>query len=216
MLHKRRTDTKAGMGAGIDPDTDPGTGMGTGTGTGGGKELDAGRGLITELVQHAQRGDGEALFQLIQADKERLYRIAFAYLKNQADAVEAIQEATCRAFGKLHQLKEPAFFYTWLIRILIRYCIDEQKRKRKSLPLLQVTEQLAQELDLDARLQLELAVEKLKPKYRHIIILKYYQDMTLTQIASLLEKPEGTVKTWLHKALGILRAELAQGGGRNG
>lgn len=210
MQQERRT----GTGPGLGPGTEASTAAREKAATGAAAEVE--QEPLAELVLRAQRGDGEALFRLVQADKERLYRIALAYLKNQADAVEAVQEATCRAFGKLRQLKEPEFFYTWLVRILIRYCIDEQKRKRKSLPLLQVTEQLAQELDLDTRLQLELAVEKLKPKYRHIIILKYYQDMTLIQIASLLEKPEGTVKTWLHKALGILRAELAQGGECNG
>ncbi|UUZ97751.1 sigma-70 family RNA polymerase sigma factor [Paenibacillus sp. P25] len=60
---------------------------------------------------------------------------------------------------------------------------------------------------------MELAIERLAPKYRHVIILKYYQDMTLTEIAQLLERPEGTVKTWLNQALKALRSDFGKEGG---
>jgi len=158
-----------------------------------------------ELARAAQQGDHEAFRQLVGADKRKLYRIAFAYLNNETDALEAVQEATCRAYVKLAKLKEPRYFHTWFIRILIHCCIDEQKRKRKLLPLFQLPDTLAADLALDERLQLGMAVDRLAPKLRHIIILKYYEDMTLAEIASLLQKPEGTVKTWLNKALKELR-----------
>lgn len=158
-----------------------------------------------ELVLAAQRGEHEAFHRLVSADKMKLYRIALAYLKNETDALEAIQEATCRAYIKLGKLREPRFFHTWFVRILIHYCIDEQKRKRKLLPLFQLPDTLAADLALDEKLRLGLAIDRLAPKLRHIIILKYYEDMTLTEIAKLLEKPEGTVKTWLNKALNELR-----------
>jgi len=158
-----------------------------------------------EWVIAAQRGDHEAFHRLVSAHKFKLYRIAYAYLKNEEDALEAIQEATCRAFVKLGKLKQPHYFHTWLVRILIHYCIDEQKRKRKMLPLFELPETLTADLALDEKLQLGMAIDRLAPKLRHVIILKYYEDMTLTEIAKLLEKPEGTVKTWLHKALNELR-----------
>ncbi|UJF34194.1 sigma-70 family RNA polymerase sigma factor [Paenibacillus hexagrammi] len=158
-----------------------------------------------EKVRAAQIGDTEAFQQLVSADKQRLYSIAYAYLKNEIDALEAIQETTCRAYLKLSKLKEPRYFHTWFIRILINYCIDEQKRKRNMLPLFHLPEPLAADLALDDKLSLQMAIDRLAPKLRHIIILKYYEDLTLTEIASLLEKPEGTVKTWLNKALQQLR-----------
>lgn len=159
-----------------------------------------------ELVRAAQRGDPEAFHQLVSMERIKLYSIAFAYLKNEADALEAIQETTCRAFLKLGKLKEHRYFHTWFIRILIHYCMDEQKRKRKMLPLFQLPETLAADLALDEKLRLQMAIDKLNPHLRHVIILKYYEDMTLSEIARLLEKPEGTVKTWLNKALNELRA----------
>ena len=132
-----------------------------------------------ERVAAALNGDDDAFYDLVGAEKERLYRIAYAYLKNEADALEALQEATCRAYLKLRKLKEARYFHTWLIRILIHYCIDEQKRKRRMLPLYELPETLAQDLALDEKLSLELAIDRLQPNYRHIIILKYYEDMTL-------------------------------------
>lgn len=136
-----------------------------------------------ERVIAAQRGDHEAFCQLVSADKMKLYSIAFAYLKDETDALEAIQEATCRAYTKLSKLREPRYFQTWLICILIHVCIDEQKRKRTMLPLFELPEPLAADLALDDKIRLKMAVDLLPPKFRHIIILKYYQDMTLSEIA---------------------------------
>ncbi|WP_237178994.1 sigma-70 family RNA polymerase sigma factor [Paenibacillus sp. MMS18-CY102] len=164
------------------------------------------------LILATLRGDSESFRKLLAADKEKIYAIALAYLKNEAEALEAIQEATCRAYIHLAKLKEPRYFHTWFIRILIRCCIDEQKRKRKLLPLFHVPEPLAADLKLDEKIAMELAIDTLQPKLRHIIILKYYKDMTLPEIASLLEKPEGTVKTWLSRALKQLRAVLGKEG----
>ncbi|RIE01896.1 sigma-70 family RNA polymerase sigma factor [Cohnella faecalis] len=165
------------------------------------------------LARMALSGDDEAFFRLVTDDRERLLRIAYAYMKNEHDALEAIQEATCRAYAKLRKLKEPSLFLTWYTRILINCCIDEQKRKRRMLPMLRLPEGAAIDRLPDERLRLDAAIAKLAPHYRHIIILKYYEDMTLTEIARLLEKPDGTVKTWLNKALKKLRADLGEGGG---
>lgn len=166
------------------------------------------------LVRAAQRGDDEAFFVLASSEKERLYRIAYAYLGNEADALDAVQETICRAYGKLGKLKEPRYFHTWLIRILIHCCIDERKRRRKTRTLVREWElPTAQDASPDERLALRGAVDRLEPRFRHVIILKYYQDMTLPEIARLLEKPEGTVKTWLHKALKQLRTIVDREGG---
>jgi RNA polymerase sigma-70 factor (ECF subfamily) len=71
----------------------------------------------TELVRVAKQGDDEAFFQLVSCHKEKLYRIALGYLKNEEDALEAVHEATCRAYTKLHKLRKPQFLvssvYLW-------------------------------------------------------------------------------------------------------
>lgn len=61
------------------------------------------------------------------------------------------------------------------------------------------------------KLVIEEALAKLTPMYRSIILMKYFEDLTIREIASRLGYPEGTVKTWLHKALGALRKDLGKG-----
>lgn len=66
--------------------------------------------------------------------------------------------------------------------------------------------------DSSRKLEMLWAVEQVKPKYRHVLLLKYYNDMTLPEIAELLRKPEGTVKTWQHKGLKQLRTIMKNRG----
>lgn len=80
------------------------------------------------------------------------------------------------------------------------------------LPLLFDKDERMAEMVSDSRLDLHQAMGRLRPKYRHVLVLKYYQDMTLAEIANVLDKPEGTVKTWLHQGLKQLRGKLNAGG----
>jgi RNA polymerase sigma-70 factor (TIGR02954 family) len=162
------------------------------------------------ILAKAQRGDDDAFFLLISSYKEQLYRIAYSYLKNETEALEAIQEVTFRAYKGIKKLKQASYFKTWIIRIMINYCIDEQ-RKRKRLVFTE-KEIAAANVDNTTNIAMQAAVYKLKANYQKVIILKYYEDLTLQQIANVLEKPEGTIKTWLHKALKQLKGILEKGG----
>lgn len=171
---------------------------------------------LEQLVSCAKDGDDDAFFQLVSLHKEQLYKIAYAFLRNETDALEAIQEATCRSYLKLARLKQPAYFRTWLTRILIHICLDEQKRrKRIILDPMEEDVQSRASIPMDdqnvERIQIEEALARLNPNYRHIIILKYFEDRTIRDIAEVLGHPEGTIKTWLHKALGALRKDLGKG-----
>ncbi|MNE83746.1 ECF RNA polymerase sigma factor SigW [compost metagenome] len=86
--------------------------------------------------------------------------------------------------------------------------MDELRRKKRVFPAEKPAEEAAQEMQSNERIDLERAIHRLKPKYRHAIVLKYYQDMTVVQIAEVLKKPEGTVKTWLRDGLKQMRSYL--------
>ncbi|MDR9852384.1 sigma-70 family RNA polymerase sigma factor [Paenibacillus sp. VCA1] len=160
----------------------------------------------------ASQGNEETFYAQVSGVKRKLYGIAYSYLGHEADALEAVQEAVCRAWMNYGKLKDPSAFQAWLIRILIRCCIDEQKRRKRLLPLNVEREERAAEMISDSRLDLHQAMQRLRPKYRHVLTLKYYQDMTLAEIAKVLDKPEGTVKTWLHQGLKQLRGKMSAGG----
>lgn len=175
------------------------------------------------LALAAKNGDDAAFYSLVTQQEGKMYRIAYTYLRNEDDALEAVQEATCRAYVRVRRLREPSFFVSWLIRILMNYCADEVKKRdrrngRKYKLATTATDQdlVSGESILLERLLLESAVEELDANYRTVIQLKYYHDMTITEIARTLKKPEGTIKTWLHKALGGLRQRLDKDGERSG
>jgi RNA polymerase sigma-70 factor (ECF subfamily) len=152
-------------------------------------------------------------YERVAGQKRKLYSIAYSYLRNEADALEVLQEATCRAWIKRNSLKDVERFTPWLTRILINCCNDELKRRKRNT----VTEAAqsdvgVMEMKSDRRLDMELALDGVKPKYRQVLVLKYYKDMTLSEIAEVLDKPEGTVKTWLNKGLKQLRDKMKRKG----
>ncbi|SFF35873.1 RNA polymerase sigma-70 factor, ECF subfamily [Paenibacillus catalpae] len=167
-----------------------------------------------EYAAAAIKGDDDALIMRIQMDQSRLYGIAYSYSRNETDALEAIQEMTFRVWNKRRSLRDPKFFTTWMTRILIRVCLDERKKRRREQPL---TNELMERDTLAAtengidRMDMAVLLQKLPSKYRMVIVLKYYRDMTIPEIAELLEKPDGTVRTWLHQALKRLRSNDSYG-----
>ncbi|GGG67814.1 sigma-70 family RNA polymerase sigma factor [Paenibacillus radicis (ex Gao et al. 2016)] len=168
-----------------------------------------------EWAAAAVKGDEDALFRRIDIDKRQLYGIAYSYMRNETDAVEAMQETVCRVWAKRRSLRDPRLFTTWMIRILIRVCMDERKKKRRELVSADSFVQGWSESrainnlpDMAERIDMEAQIKSLPSKYRMVIVLKYYRDLTITDIAELLEKPDGTVRTWLHKGLTLLKNDL--------
>ncbi|WP_338113327.1 sigma-70 family RNA polymerase sigma factor [Paenibacillus artemisiicola] len=168
-----------------------------------------------EQKESAASGKDDAFLRLMEASKERLYRIALAYLHREADAVEAVQEATYRAYKSFRKLKEPAYFHTWAVRIVLNVCADEFRKRKRREPADGREAEGASGTFADAsdtRVSLRRLVDGLPREQKDVIILKYYQQLTLTEVAAVLECPEGTVKTRLHKALVRLRGELGEEG----
>lgn len=153
-----------------------------------------------------------AFYESVMEHSGQLYHIAYSYLRNRNVALEAVQETTCRAWIKRDTLKEPRAFKSWIIRILIYVCIDEQRRRKRSVPTPEEAMQEPVMQHNSSKLEMLWAVEQVKLKYRHVLLLKYYNDMTLTEIAELLRKPEGTIKTWQHKGLKQLRTIMKNRG----
>ncbi|QAY67341.1 sigma-70 family RNA polymerase sigma factor [Paenibacillus protaetiae] len=170
-----------------------------------------------QLAEAALRGDEDALLKRIQVDKRQMYAIAYSYMRSESDALEAIQETVCRVWLKRKSLRDPKLFSTWMMRILIRVCIDE-KRKRKREMIVEwpnsfydksaEAEDRMQQHSTE-RLDMTMMLQQLPPEQRMVVTLKYYRDMTLTEIAALMGKPEGSIKTWLHKALKRMRKQMA-------
>ncbi|GIO04393.1 hypothetical protein J31TS6_04210 [Brevibacillus reuszeri] len=162
---------------------------------------------VVQLVKVAQAGSTEAFQELIEQHRERMYRMAYYYVRNDADAEDVVHEAIYKALVSLPRLKQPSYFVTWLTRIVINCALVVlQRRKRTVLDGNQAVAQLpATVFAADERIDLLDAIRELELKQRQIIQYKYFQDMTIEDIAVLLNLPVGTVKSILHKGLKALR-----------
>lgn len=166
-----------------------------------------------EMSEAAIGGDNDAFLALMQYHKEALLRTAIAFLKNEQDALEALQEVTYRAYKKIHTVREAAYVKTWLIRIMMNYCQDQLKRGKRYVATGELDETMGKEDDY--RLELAEALATLKPDEQQLIYLKYFQDVKIKEIAELSSIPEGTVKSRLHKILRSLRSHFEDKGGRD-
>jgi RNA polymerase sigma-70 factor, ECF subfamily len=166
---------------------------------------------LLSLNKERKKVDEELLQKLIEVDKQRLYRIAYVYVKNQDDALEIVQEAVYKAFINIKKLREPMYFNTWITRIIVNSSLDHIKKKSK-LIYIQGEEQVYIEDTKDKEyIDLYEAVDKLQGLYKTVIILKYLEDLKIKDIATVLEISESNVKNYMHKALNMLRVELKEG-----
>ncbi len=163
------------------------------------------------LVKKAIKGDEQAFLELLHSYEETLYRTAFSYLKNEEEALEAIQEITYRAYKGLKTVKQSDYFKTWLVRIMINYCLDVIKKSKREvldermLNMHGITEDFT-------FLEVEEALLNLSDYERELLHLKYFEDVKIKEIAEMWNTPEGTIKTRLHKALRALRAGIEDKG----
>lgn len=164
-----------------------------------------------ETVKKAIDGDDEAFISVILMHKEALFRTALAYLKNEEDALEAVQEVTFRAYEKINTLRQPEYVKTWLIRIMMNDCRD---RLRKQKRLVFNEEILLQQGISDdfTYLEIEEALETLSVEQRELIYLRYLHEIKIKDIADMTAVPESTVKTRLYKSLAKLKIYFTEKG----
>ncbi|NEU32342.1 sigma-70 family RNA polymerase sigma factor [bacterium LRH843] len=165
----------------------------------------------SKLVARAKKGDTDAFQALIRDEKEKLYKMAFVYVRNEEDALEVFQETVYQAFMSIKALKENDYFSTWLTRILINTAIGFLKKRNKVVSISQeIVEHIehAGKEDLEDKLDLLEALDELEEKYKTVLLLRFYHDYTIFQISKLLNCPEGTVKTNIHRGLTHLRKKL--------
>ena len=150
--------------------------------------------------------DKETFSTLVHEQQRQLYRIAVSYTASSADAEDAMQEALLRAWKRRDTLRNPAYFGTWLNRILINEC-KTLLRKRK-LPTADLPNLAAPPPDEQA-MALRTALFALPEKYRVPLVLNLLEGYTLREIAAMLSLPVGTVKTRIARAKQKLEQEVS-------
>ncbi|MCY9542886.1 sigma-70 family RNA polymerase sigma factor [Paenibacillus alvei] len=150
------------------------------------------------------------LVQCITDYKENVYRLAYSYVKNSEDALDIVQDSIHKAFLSLEKLKNTESVKSWFYRIVINTSLDLLRKQKK----VQVVDESTLEAfhpaknDVYPNIDLEEALNDLPSIYRTIIVLRYFEDLKLEEIAVVLEENLSTVKTRLYQALRILRVKM--------
>ncbi len=160
--------------------------------------------------------DPDTFAALLQRSKEKLYRVAYCYVKNEQDALDVIGDATYKGLQRLDSLRESAYFDTWMTRIVINTAIDHmRKHARYSVCEDEVLETLPAGQTVsepEATLDLYAALDALSEKDRTCIILKYFEGYTFAEIAELTREAEATVKSRLYRSLTKMRKRMEKEG----
>ena len=136
--------------------------------------------------------DKDAFAARVTAMQQSLYRVAASYLRGEADRLDAVCEAVARAWEKRSTLRDERLFATWLTRILIRECVNIQRRQRRTVPVDTLPEQ-AQEDESDAVRSLREALETLPQRQRTMVVLHYMEDYDVREVARIMGTTRGAV-----------------------
>lgn len=171
----------------------------------------------SHLVERARAGESVAFELLADMHRPTLFHLAMRMLRNADDANDAVQDTFLKAFRAIHDFQADRPLRPWLCRICTNCCVDAVRhRKRDPAPIEQHEYALSDEAqDLDSHTDeaydsgvVRAAVNKLPRKYRDIIVMRHFSHMDVNEIAAALQKPEGTIKSWLFRARAMLRKDL--------
>ncbi|WP_312281294.1 sigma-70 family RNA polymerase sigma factor [Oscillibacter sp.] len=148
----------------------------------------------------------------IQTGRIKLYRTAFCYVKNEQDALDIVGEATCKGLESLHQLRQPEYFDIWMTRIVINTALSFLRKKRLyAVCSTDTMEEIAVDEDTmhpEDTMDLYEALDVLDPLERTYVILRFFEDWPIREMADILQTPEPTVKSRLYRALKKMRKYL--------
>ena len=178
---------------------------------------------LTRLVEKARDGNRTAFNQLIDRYQGDIYRMIYYRIRRQMDAEDLTQDVFIRAYRSIARLREPGRFRSWLYTIAVNRVNDYLRKKRvRSIfkssdegPEVQPEtdehrekpEALEQVLKEDFWRQVDRIAQKLSRMEREVFMLRFMDDLNITEIARILKKSESTVKTHLYRALAKFKKE---------
>lgn len=144
--------------------------------------------------------------EILTTDYAMFYRIAFSYVRSEADAQDIVQESAYKAIYHANKLKKPEYAKTWICRIVINEAVSYLRKRKKE----QAEPILADMADREKEDMTDLrsALEKLDPEEKTVIVLRFFEDMKLEEIAAVCEESVSTVKSRLYRTLKKLKLDL--------
>lgn len=165
--------------------------------------------------------DEHIFMEMIEKHKGQFYRIAFSYTKNEHDALDVIQESVCKAYENLDKLKEISYLKTWFVRILINTAISMGKKQKRIVPSQETSEiinhnqspsDLSNDFSNDVVNKIDVmeALDLLNDHEKSIVLLRFFEDYKLEDVAKSLDIPLNTTKSTLYRALKKMKITLEE------
>jgi RNA polymerase sigma-70 factor (ECF subfamily) len=171
------------------------------------------------LVRRTLAGDQQAFATLVEKYKDSVFNVAYRMLGNPSEAEDVAQEAFVRAYTQLHTYKDTHRFSTWLLSIASHLSIDQLRRRRfialplENVPFLEWIADVGagpeeSALAVEASDEMQRVLSVLPAKYRAVLVLRYWHDLSYEEIAEALHLTPALVKARLHRARELVARTL--------
>lgn len=175
------------------------------------------------LIVKCKKYDKHSFMELFQLYEKYLYCLCYSYTQNQQDALDLVQEIYIKVFNNIKSFDDSLPFHPWIRKISVNTCLNFRRTIKYNLVSLNqnINEDITLEdilgseddveyeiINLEIKDIIKSNLKEMPEKYRIVITLRYYENLGYKEIAKLLDKPLGTVKTELYRAKAILKNKL--------
>lgn len=171
------------------------------------------------LIKSLKKGKEEAYRQIVEDYGTKLLKTCYLILKDREEAEDVVQETFIKVFQKMKTFREESGLYTWIYTIALNLSRDRLRRKQYMLTL---EDELIGDVDVQSHVEINIDKEVLKKEifelnslYREVLVLFYFEDLSIKEISNLLNEKEGTIKSKLSRGRNILKESLLKGGQLN-
>lgn len=149
-----------------------------------------------------------AFITFIRTQQNSLYLLAYSYTKNEQDALDVVQDSIQKGWLALEKLTNRDQMKSWFYTILVRTAIDLLRKQKRVELIRDDSLLLLSEEDSYLNLDLQQALHRLPLQLREVVVLRYFEDLKIEDVAHILTIPLSTAKSRLYRALKLLKIEL--------
>lgn len=172
------------------------------------------------LIKNLKKGREDAYIQIVEKYSNRLLRTCYLILKDREEAEDVVQETFIKVFQKMDSFRENSGIYTWIYTIALNLTRDRLRNKKDMLTL---EDEWAGNNDVEYEVEKGIDRELLRKElfeinslYREVLVLFYFEELSIKEISNMLNEREGTIKSKLSRGRNILKEALLKGGRLNG
>lgn len=167
------------------------------------------------LVKNLKQGREEAYMQLVEEYGNKLLKTCYLILKDREEAEDVVQETFIKVFNKIDTFQEKSGLYTWIYAIALNLSRDRIRIKQD---ILELKDEWIGNEDVESQVEMNIDRELLRKEiftmnslYREILVLFYFEELSIKEISNLLNEKEGTIKSKLFRGRSILKESLLKG-----